>query len=85
MCLPYLREGIEDELRLHAQAEALAIVGACRPRMQQSALDGNQTRFKRIYGAAGQPCPRCGPASRIRERGQWDDNRPTFWCESCQT
>ena len=39
------------------------IVDACRPRMQQSALDGNQTRFRRIYGRARQPCPRCGPAA----------------------
>ena len=65
--------------------EALAIVGACRRRMQRSAQDGNQDRFKQIYGTAGQPCPRCGPASRIRVRGQWDENRPTFWCPRCQT
>jgi endonuclease-8 len=64
--------------------EAVAIVDACRPRMQRSALDGNQSRFKRIYGKAGQPCPRCGAASRIRVRGQWEDNRPTFWCPRCQ-
>jgi endonuclease VIII len=67
-----------------SNAEALAIIGACRPRMQRSAQDGNQTRFRRIYGTAGLPCPRCGPASRIKVRGQWDDNRPTFWCAQCQ-
>ena len=64
--------------------EARAIVQACRPRMQRSALDGNQSRFKRIYGHAGEPCPRCGAVSKIRVRGQWDDNRPTFWCPRCQ-
>ena len=64
--------------------EARAIVLACRPRMQRSALDGNQSRFKRIYGRSGMPCPRCGAGSTIRVRGQWDDNRPTFWCPSCQ-
>ncbi len=63
--------------------EALAIVGETRPRMQRSARDGNQTRFKRIYGRADLPCPRCGEG-RIRVRGQWDDNRPTFWCPACQ-
>jgi endonuclease VIII len=62
--------------------EALEIVRLTRPRMQQSALDGNQTRFRTIYGKAGRPCPRCGAA--IRERGQWDDNRPTYWCPGCQ-
>jgi endonuclease-8 len=64
--------------------EALRIVELVRPRMQSSAADGNQTRWRRIYGRAGQPCPRCGAASRIRSRGQWDDNRPTFWCPGCQ-
>jgi endonuclease-8 len=68
-----------------SDAEALAIVEACRPRMQRSALDGNQTRFRRIYGRPGQPCPRCGPGSRIEVRGQWEDNRSTFWCPACQT
>jgi endonuclease VIII len=63
--------------------EVLAIVHATRPRMQQSARDGNQTRHKRIYGRAGMPCPRCG--GRIRSRGQWEDGRTTYWCPSCQT
>jgi endonuclease VIII len=67
-----------------SDVEAMAIVDACRPRMQQSARDGNQTRFKAIYGKNGAPCPRCGAASKIRVRGQWDDNRPTYWCPRCQ-
>jgi endonuclease-8 len=64
--------------------EALAIVHALRPRMQASAEDGRQDRWRRIYNAAGRPCPRCGPPALIRARGQGDDNRPTFWCPSCQ-
>jgi endonuclease-8 len=64
--------------------EALAIVRAVRPRMQQSAMDGKQDRHRRIYGRAGRPCPRCGPESLIRSRGQWDDNRTTYWCPRCQ-
>jgi endonuclease VIII len=62
--------------------EALAVVRAARPRMQQSAQDGNQRRFKTIYGRAGIPCPRCG--APIRSRGQGDDNRITYWCTGCQ-
>jgi endonuclease-8 len=62
--------------------EALSIVREARPRMQRSAHDGNQTRFRAIYGKASRPCPRCG--TRIRQRGQWDDNRPTYWCPGCQ-
>jgi endonuclease VIII len=75
---PWRRTGdVTDE-------EALAIVRETRPRMQQSAQDGIQDRFKTIYGRAGLPCPRCGPASLVQVRGQWDDNRPTFWCPRCQ-
>jgi endonuclease-8 len=62
--------------------EALAIVRACRPRMQQSAADGMQNRWRTIYGAAGRPCPRCG--TLVRRRAQGDDNRVTYWCPGCQ-
>jgi endonuclease VIII len=62
--------------------EALRIVELTRPRMERAARDGNQTRFRTIYGRTGRPCPRCG--GRIRQRGQGDDNRPTYWCPSCQ-
>jgi len=62
--------------------EALALVEAARPGMAESAETGHQDRHKRIYGRAGRPCPRC--ASPIRVRGQWEDNRPTFWCPGCQ-
>jgi endonuclease-8 len=63
--------------------EALRLVELTRPRMQRSAEDGNQARFRTIYGRAERPCPRCG--GRIRQRGQGDDNRPTYWCPECQS
>jgi endonuclease-8 len=73
---PWRRTGdVSDE-------EALAIVHACRPRMQESAASGMPERFATIYGRAGKPCPRCG--ATIQARGQWDDNRRTYWCPSCQ-
>ncbi len=62
--------------------EALAIVRATRPRMQQSARDGMQDRFRVVYDRAGRPCPRC--SETIRARGMGDDNRTTFWCPGCQ-
>src|SRR4051794_22683594 len=62
--------------------EALAIVRETRPRMQQSALDGMQDRFRVVYNHAGRPCPRCGET--ILQRGMGDDNRTTFWCPGCQ-
>lgn len=73
---PWRRTGdVSDE-------EALAIVRATRPRMQESARGGMQDRFKVVYGAAGRPCPRCG--TLVRARGQGDDNRTTYWCPGCQ-
>jgi endonuclease-8 len=62
--------------------EALRIVRLTRPRMQQSALDGNQDAFRTIYNRRDMTCPRCG--GRIHQRGMGDDNRTTFWCAGCQ-
>ncbi len=62
--------------------EALEIVRLLRPRMQQSALDGKQDRHRVVYGRDGRPCPRCG--ATILQRGQWEDNRATYWCPGCQ-
>src|SRR3954452_21013914 len=61
-----------------SDAEALAIVRELRPRMQASALDGRQTRWRQVYNAAGRPCPRCGPPALIKGRRQGDGNRSTF-------
>lgn len=75
---PWRRTGdVTDE-------EVLEILHATRPRMQQSARDGMQERYKQVYGTAGQACPRCGERSKIRSRGQGDDNRITYWCPRCQ-
>jgi endonuclease-8 len=63
--------------------EALAVVGAARPRMQESARRGHMTRPRGVYRRAGMPCPRCG--GRIRSRGQGDDARMTYWCPGCQS
>ena len=43
------------------------------------------TSFRRVYGMAGRPCPRCGPGAPIVARSQGDDNRTTYWCRVCQT
>ena len=68
-----------------SDAEFTAVIEATRPLMQESALDGNQDRHKLIYGRSGRPCPRCGEHATIQQRGQWDDNRLTYWCPRCQT
>jgi endonuclease-8 len=62
--------------------EALRVVSLVRPRMFLSALDGPRTIQPRVYRRVGLPCPRCG--TRVRSRGQGDENRPTYWCPGCQ-
>jgi endonuclease VIII len=66
-----------------SDAEAVAIVEGMRPRMLSSAVDGPRSISHRVHGKPGQPCPRCG--TRIRSRGQGDDNRTTCWCPGCQS
>ncbi len=63
--------------------EALAIVAFARERMAQSARDGFEARPRSVYRRAGEPCVRCGAS--IQARGQWEDNRLTFWCPGCQS
>src|SRR3984957_8079050 len=63
-------------------AEARSIIELVRPRMLESAQTGRMGTAPRVFRRTGQPCPRCG--SRIRSRGQGDDNRTTFWCPGCQ-
>ena len=62
--------------------EALALVRWARPKMQESARTGRQDAFRVIYNTTGRPCPRC--RTPVQQRGQWDDNRPTYWCPGCQ-
>ena len=65
-----------------ADADVLEIISRVRPRMADSARHGPRVIEARVYGRAGQPCPRCG--TRIRSRGQGDANRTTYWCPGCQ-
>jgi endonuclease-8 len=64
--------------------EALSVVNATRPLMQASVERGGRgsKRELRVFERAGRPCLRC--ATPIRQRGQGDDNRTTYWCPACQ-
>jgi endonuclease-8 len=65
------------------EQEALAVVGFAREAMRVSAAgDAVSARPSAVYRRAGMPCPRC--RTPIRQRGQWEDNRLTFWCPGCQ-
>jgi endonuclease-8 len=67
--------GVSDE-------QALAAVNAVRPLMLRSAQGGGHVREPWVFERHGRPCRRCG--TRIRARGQGDDNRTTYWCPRCQ-
>ena len=62
--------------------EALALLGFARKHMRIAVREGPGARPGAVYGRAGRPCLRCG--SRIRQRGQGEHNRQTFWCPDCQ-
>jgi endonuclease VIII len=53
-----------------------------RPLMLRWAEGGGHGREPWVFERAGRPCTRCG--TRIRARGQGDDNRTTYWCPECQ-
>jgi endonuclease-8 len=61
--------------------EELARVLGEAARLMRASLELSSDR-RAAYRRAGRACPRCG--SRIRSRGQGDDNRTTYWCPGCQ-
>lgn len=62
--------------------QAVRLLETARRQMLDAVESGK--RPGRVYKKAGRPCPRCR-ASRIRSRGQGDENRTTYWCPNCQT
>ena len=67
-----------------ADEEVVRILDSTRPLMQASVENGARG-FKRdlkVFEKTGRPCERCG--APIRQRGQGDDNRTTYWCGGCQ-
>ena len=75
--------GVDPWRRLRdvSDEEALSVVGAVRPGMQRSVVEGFPKDLK-VYKRHGTRCPRC--QTIIRARGQGDDNRTTYWCPGCQ-
>jgi endonuclease-8 len=62
--------------------QVLTAVAFAREQMTLAAREGAHRRPHAVYRQAGRPCPRCG--TTIRQRGQGDENRVTFWCPGCQ-
>jgi endonuclease VIII len=80
-----------------SEEEALAVVRGIRPLMRESVDHGGRVETFRptgrrrvsgrerrtwVYGRGGLPCRVC--STLIRARTQGDDNRTTYWCQSCQ-
>jgi endonuclease VIII len=51
-------------------------------RLMRASVEKGREARKQVHGQAGRPCPRC--QTRIRSRGQGDDNRIVYWCPACQ-
>jgi endonuclease VIII len=65
-----------------ADARVLAAVAFAREQMTRSVREGVNARPHAVYRRDGRSCPRCG--AEIRVRGQWENNRATYWCPGCQ-
>ncbi|MFD8607728.1 Fpg/Nei family DNA glycosylase [Streptomyces sp. NPDC059631] len=65
------------------------------PALARRLLEANRERVVRqttglrgqdlfVYGRAPRPCLRCGTSVRVADRGDGSQERPTYWCPSCQ-
>ncbi|MFF9376783.1 Fpg/Nei family DNA glycosylase [Streptomyces griseoluteus] len=66
------------------------------PRMAQRLLEANRARPVRqttglprndlyVYGRASRPCLRCRTRVRVADQGDGTQERPTYWCPTCQS
>jgi endonuclease VIII len=58
------------------------VVRCAREMMMREVHHGGRLAGGEVFEQGGKGCRRCG--TRIRVRGQWDENRMTYWCPSCQ-
>ncbi|ANH93785.1 DNA glycosylase [Streptomyces sp. SAT1] len=65
------------------------------PALARRLLEANRERVVRqttglrgqdlfVYGRAPRPCLRCGTSVRVADQGDGSQERPTYWCPSCQ-
>ena len=59
------------------------VVRCARDLMLRETRRGGRLSGGQVFEQARRPCPRC-LTTRIRVKGQWDENRATYWCSSCQ-
>ncbi|MEW2131591.1 DNA-formamidopyrimidine glycosylase family protein [Streptomyces sp. NPDC005435] len=81
---PWLPVGALPEDRaaqLPAVAQRLLEINRDRPVRQTTGLH-RQDLF--VYGRAPRPCLRCGTSVRVADQGDGSQERPTYWCPTCQ-
>jgi endonuclease VIII len=75
---------IDPWRRLHevSDEELETVVRCARDLMRREVRRGGRLSGGEVFEQARRPCPRC--RTRIKVRGQWDENRMTYWCPQCQ-
>jgi endonuclease-8 len=58
------------------------VVRTAREMMLREVRRGGRLAGGEVFEQGGKGCRRCG--ARIRVKGQWDENRMTYWCPYCQ-
>ncbi|MFD8808147.1 Fpg/Nei family DNA glycosylase [Streptomyces sp. NPDC059597] len=67
--------------QLPAVAQRLLEINRDRPVRQTTGLH-RYDLF--VYGRAPRPCLRCGTSVRVADQGDGSQERPTYWCPTCQ-
>ncbi|MBW4720136.1 Fpg/Nei family DNA glycosylase [Saccharothrix obliqua] len=72
-----------DGARAIALSRKLLLANASRPVRNTTGMVG-RGRESWVYGRAGRPCFRCGTRVRVAGQGGGVQERPTYWCPTCQ-
>ncbi|GGX80329.1 Fpg/Nei family DNA glycosylase [Streptomyces anandii] len=67
--------------RLPGLAKRLLEANRDRPVRRTTGLRGHDLF---VYGRAPRPCLRCGTSVRVADQGDGSQERPTYWCPTCQ-
>ncbi|MER8032821.1 DNA-formamidopyrimidine glycosylase family protein [Streptomyces bauhiniae] len=82
---PWLPVGSLPEDRaaqLPGMAQRLLEVNRARPIRRTTGLPRNDLY---VYGRAARPCLRCRTRVRVADQGDGTQERPTYWCPTCQS
>ncbi|WP_244336858.1 Fpg/Nei family DNA glycosylase [Streptomyces seoulensis] len=69
-------------VQLPGVAQRLLEANRARPVRRTTGLDHNDLF---VYGRASRPCLRCRTPVRVADQGDGSQDRPTYWCPTCQS